>query len=641
MNMTVIKSKIKTIFGKHENLLRYIAAICDNRRIESNAEKMIILGDLLFTYGYDFEILGGATNRIALQIDGYAVKFAMDEQGYRDNLIEYSLSPELQPYVTKSYETNGYILIAEYVEVINTSEKWQLYDVEIRKILDRLCNDYLLGDVGYIKKNMTNWGLRDGEPVILDYAYCHRFTENLFTCSKCGSPLTYDSSYDKLMCTNRSGCKAIYTYNERKRVQGEQVDIDMIVERKAASIKMPKGVLSKEISVYQEQLIGDNQFLIDTPEDYSRYQKLKEELEMKVFLNGEEGTMNNSIESKFSAMLRIMQDPNDEEARNILYEDLSEVPEPVFTENYQENYMNGHPIGIRMNYNPSDDDDTRYDEDRDDDPDEIEANFTRMIQALKEDTAEAERQAEEMARAQEEAYFESVRERMEKSQGVSISYQEDSTLASDAYIAPEEDTNVGEMTGGMMEEIGNDEYKEPDASVVATQTDSTEVKTEVEIDEPKVDVTDDKETKPEVAEVTPEEKPKEVEVEATPETDKSEVVTVGEWQETQPVEEVTTEEVTKEPETSDDNSDNEETVDESEETEDDASDETGDEETTEDEAEQAEEVSETTEVTDSAATEEPEPEDVIPGFGGNFSPNETILVNGKPLSRGEEVTVNV
>ena len=71
-----------------EELLRYIAAICETKRIESNNQKMIVLGDLLYSNGIDFEILGGATNRIALQIDGYAVKFAMDEQGYQDNLIE-------------------------------------------------------------------------------------------------------------------------------------------------------------------------------------------------------------------------------------------------------------------------------------------------------------------------------------------------------------------------------------------------------------------------------------------------------------------------------------------------------------------------------------------------------------------------
>ena len=280
--MEVVTSRIKTMF--QPELLRYIAAICDTRRIESNNEKMVVLCDLLYTNGVNFEILGGATNRIALQIEGYAVKFAMDEQGYLDNLIEYALSPELQPYVTKSYETSGYIQVQELVEVM-TKELFQVHRQGIYKILDTLCQDYLLGDVGYLEKNRTNWGLRNGQPVILDYAYCHRATENLFTCSRCGAPLTYDSKYDKMMCTDRSGCKMTYTYNERKRVQGKQVDENMVKERKAESIRLAGSDISKEIEMFEDRIIGDNYFIIDNPGDMHNYNKLKEALTMQISIN--------------------------------------------------------------------------------------------------------------------------------------------------------------------------------------------------------------------------------------------------------------------------------------------------------------------------------------------------------------------
>lgn len=341
----IVTSKIKQMFPGE--LLRYIAAICDTRRIDSNRKKMISLGNLLYSNGIDFEILGGATNRIALQIDGYAVKFAMDEQGYKDNWVEYALSPELQPYVTKSYETNGYVLIAECVEVM-TEESFILHKNEILKILDRLCNDYLLGDVGYIKKNMTNWGLRGGAPVILDYAYCHRATEGLFTCSQCGSILTYDSVYDIIMCTNKvGGCKARYTYNDRKRIQGDEVDLNMIRDRKSESIKLGAGIGSKEIELFEDRLIGDNYFVIDNPGDMHRYNKLKEEIMMNVYMNGgDESMMENSLE----AMVDIIAGKNVAEAEKVLFQNVTEpeVPEPVYTDDYRDTYLGGYVSPMRI-----------------------------------------------------------------------------------------------------------------------------------------------------------------------------------------------------------------------------------------------------------------------------------------------------
>ena len=246
-----LKSKLRAMFTNE--LLDLIASICDTRRIDSLPQKMKILRDLLYTNGVKFDVLGGATNRIAMFIDGYAVKFAMDSQGYRDNLIEYSICTELQPYVTKSYETNGYILIAECVRLMTESE-FVARKQDILNILMTLSEDYLLGDVGFLQKNRTNWGVRDnGELVILDYAYCHRATENLFTCPVCGEGvLTYTSDFDKLICTNKSVCHAVFTYNQRKQEQGDQVDFDMIDERKADSIVLKETEDSIEVGEQQQ-----------------------------------------------------------------------------------------------------------------------------------------------------------------------------------------------------------------------------------------------------------------------------------------------------------------------------------------------------------------------------------------------------
>ena len=129
-----IKSKIKQLFC--DDLLNLCAVTCDTMRINSSQHKMLIIQQLLKKYNIPFSVLGGATNRIALYIDRYAVTFAVDHQGYVDNLVEYSISRELQPYVTKSYETNGYILVAESVKTMSLDD-FKLRRADIETILSK------------------------------------------------------------------------------------------------------------------------------------------------------------------------------------------------------------------------------------------------------------------------------------------------------------------------------------------------------------------------------------------------------------------------------------------------------------------------------------------------------------------------
>lgn len=471
-----VTSRIKSIFN--DELLRYTAAICDTRRIESNADKMVMLGNLLYTYGIKFEILGGATNRIALQIDGYAVKFAMDEQGYLDNKIEYSLSPELQPYVTKSFETNGYILIAECVEAITTEEKFRAYRYDILKVLEALSQDYLLGDVGAITKNMTNWGLRDGKPVILDYAYCHRATENLFTCSRCGGVLMYDSTYDKLMCTDRSACKAIYTYNERKRIQGTAVDEKMVAEREADSIVMRQGVKSKEIELFEDKLLSDNYFIIDNPGDLHRYEKLKEEILMNLAINGEEGDV--TMMDRFSAIVKLAQNPNDADAQQVVFQNLGEeahVPEPMYTENYQNTYAFGYVPPMRVyqavpqEVLPGESVDGDVASDDDDDYD-YGAALSDMISKVKAERAAAELSEKELRRKQDDIYLAGKKKQIEEEKAPDGEETTD-TVAEEATsegIAEAESSAEEETHEGI--EAAHEEDSEPARSVVGEPEES-------------------------------------------------------------------------------------------------------------------------------------------------------------------------
>ena len=281
----ILKSKIKQMF--EPELLKLIACITDTRLIDSNQKKMKLLQQLLVSYGVQFEVLGGATNRIALLIDTYAVKFAMDQEGYHDNFMEYSLSAELQPYVTKTYETNGYILIAECVKTM-TLEEFNFRRSDIKNVLHTVAQEYLLGDVGLVKRNFTNWGIRDnGSVCILDYAYMHRATEGLFTCEQCGDGfLSYSEDFTKLICSNKSVCGKSYTYDDRKRIQGTQVDIDMIEENKNASIVMGKGVTEKKLTTSVGDILLDPDVrIIETPDDVD---KIREEVYKKmVNVNGE------------------------------------------------------------------------------------------------------------------------------------------------------------------------------------------------------------------------------------------------------------------------------------------------------------------------------------------------------------------
>ena len=273
----ILRSKIKNLFS--EETIKLLASICDTRRIDSAHEKMRMVQQLLKRNGIMFYTLGGATNRLALMIGGYTVKFALDRQGYKDNLMEYALSKELQPWVTKTYETNGYIVVAECVKLM-TREEWHLRKSDILKVLETLSQDYLLGDVGYIKKNYTNWGVRDdGSVVILDYAYCHRATENLFTCEVCGSGiLRYDSTFSFLKCNNATVCTAKYDYTERKLIQGDTVDWEMIDEVKQDSLSVPVGSATVEVVDRDGIFKKGNIRVVETPEEFYEYLRRKQKM---------------------------------------------------------------------------------------------------------------------------------------------------------------------------------------------------------------------------------------------------------------------------------------------------------------------------------------------------------------------------
>lgn len=154
--------------------------------------------------------LAPATNRFALLKGKYVYKFALDRYGIDDNINEFKMSEELQPYVTKTYETNGYITIAEYVNLISEAEFVRSIP-HIRSILKILAEDYLFADIGTITKNFANFGFRDDDSiVILDYGYVYKKDPKIMFCTSDGTELKYTENYDALYCP-KCGRKYVMT----------------------------------------------------------------------------------------------------------------------------------------------------------------------------------------------------------------------------------------------------------------------------------------------------------------------------------------------------------------------------------------------------------------------------------------------
>lgn len=214
-----LKSKILQFINKE--LMTELNSIAMDVLIPDNNTKVNLMVAALDKHNVPFSELGPGTNRLAILIDGYVFKIAMDKAGVIDNWSELSLSQELQPFVTKAYECNGLIVVSEYVTVISKDE-FNNNKEEVRQILSHLAEGYLLGDVGSVNKNFMNWGYRpDGSLVILDYAYIYRVIGDEMVCgglnkddTLCDGNLSYDENFHNLRCPK---CGRNYTFHEIRR----------------------------------------------------------------------------------------------------------------------------------------------------------------------------------------------------------------------------------------------------------------------------------------------------------------------------------------------------------------------------------------------------------------------------------------
>lgn len=255
-------------------------AICGDVTISDNNTKADMMAATLRKYGVKFKELGPGTNRYAVRIDGYVFKIAMDKNGIDDNKIEFTMSDELQPFVSKTYECNGLIVVSEYVTFISKSE-FVDNEENIKAILARLADRYIFGDVGYMKKNFLNWGYRDnGDLVILDYGYIYKVRGEEVRCTNllsddvvCGRFLEYDNKFNDLVCPH---CRRKYSYDDIRR----RIDVKFERERVENTMKSAYCLKSESIQIDsdtedgKEEEIMTNEFEprhFDTEEIYDLF----------------------------------------------------------------------------------------------------------------------------------------------------------------------------------------------------------------------------------------------------------------------------------------------------------------------------------------------------------------------------------
>ena len=222
-----IESLIKRNFS--DNFMKKIYDVYSDDCM-SIVEKTIRF-DTLFTDEFggrkDYRRIGEGTNRFVCLLDNHVIKVAYNYLAFIDNMNELAMAKKKPAELAQAYETNGIILVSEYVTVMD-KEDFLENQLKIQFILSKLQNEpnvygkekanhYILGDMGMSNKNYGNWGRRmNGDIVILDYGYLYEMQfskwQEIAKCPICGSTLEYTDDYTELKCIGENcDCKVKYT----------------------------------------------------------------------------------------------------------------------------------------------------------------------------------------------------------------------------------------------------------------------------------------------------------------------------------------------------------------------------------------------------------------------------------------------
>ena len=243
VNEVKVESLIKRNFS--EEFMRKIYDIYSNDYI-SIVEKTIRF-DKIFTEEFggrkDYRRIGEGTNRFVCLLDNHIIKVAYNYLAYIDNMNELAQAKYKSKYLAQAYETNGIILVSEYVTVMDKMDFLES-QFHIKRILEILAEDqsldndkqkfYILGDMGMSDKNYGNWGRRmNGDIVVLDYGYLYQLSREEWKeaakCPSCGSSLEYTPDYSELKCT-KTGCHSVVKYTTIRNSFGYSNIIDNIVD---------------------------------------------------------------------------------------------------------------------------------------------------------------------------------------------------------------------------------------------------------------------------------------------------------------------------------------------------------------------------------------------------------------------------
>ena len=137
VNEVEIESLIRKNFS--EEFMRKIYDIYSDDCM-SIVEKTIIF-DKIFTeeFGHrkDYRRIGEGTNRFVCLLDNHIIKVAYNYLAYIDNMNELAQAKYKEKYLAQAYETNGIILISEYVTVMDKEEFLERFKSQLEYIKER------------------------------------------------------------------------------------------------------------------------------------------------------------------------------------------------------------------------------------------------------------------------------------------------------------------------------------------------------------------------------------------------------------------------------------------------------------------------------------------------------------------------
>ena len=205
----------------HELLVK-LAEISYQKQMFATQRKNLVI-ETLREYGTEFTELGTGTNRFIIKYDGFALKIALDQEGVADNKQEYVMSRQLAPDVAATHDISrgGHLLVATYAPAFTSLSEMRMFETQIRAILRKWSTRFLLGDVGLTSVNYANWGVLNGRPVCIDYAYIFPANMALFKCSCGNQEMTFTGNdYTTYQCLS---CKKTWTDRElRSRISNEE-----------------------------------------------------------------------------------------------------------------------------------------------------------------------------------------------------------------------------------------------------------------------------------------------------------------------------------------------------------------------------------------------------------------------------------